>query len=305
MKNINYLSDFDSIVKIKTCDGTDVGFPDYDFKLFFYTTTKMTGFTASCIGGKCTNLFNDNGRIHVVFDNHKLGIGKLMVDFTALLPNGLFPDGNKKLVVPQALDIKLVRGKGDCTKNIEAELIVPFVYISAYDLAKSAGYTGTLEEYTKAINELPMITEEAKNVNAILSDVAEGKREIADAIAKWIPDVTEQTSYKEMADKILDLPVKPKDFVDEYPETLLGFLRANERKDYPYMWGVEFLPTEEEEEALQLTGADAYLLDDGTFYEGDATHKFDDNWAHQTRKVISTTETRSTLCSHRSFTTSR
>lgn len=130
MRNINYLSDFDLIVTLKTCDGTDIGFPDYDFKLFFYTYSKVNGFTASSIGGKYTNLYNDNGKIHVVFDNHKLGSGELKVDFTALLPNGLYPDGDKKLVVPQPLDVKLVRDKGDCIKDIDVEVIMPYELIA-------------------------------------------------------------------------------------------------------------------------------------------------------------------------------
>lgn len=77
MKEINYKSDFDFILTLKTCNGADIGFPDYDWEANVFTVSNKNGFKVSCIGGVCTNCYNDEGRIHVVCDNHGLLPGEL------------------------------------------------------------------------------------------------------------------------------------------------------------------------------------------------------------------------------------
>ncbi len=78
---VNAKSDFDFILKLFCgCakDGgepQEIGWPGFDWTARFWTWSPANAYTVSCIGGVCTNCFNDNGRIHAVFDNHRLSKG--------------------------------------------------------------------------------------------------------------------------------------------------------------------------------------------------------------------------------------
>lgn len=126
----NYKSDFDIILRLKTCAGgveQDAGWPDYDWVAKFYTSSRENLFIASNVGGSATNCFNDNGNIHIVFDNHGLDPGVLKVEFYAELPNNIYSDGSELLVSPQSLDVELVRGLGDCGTIADAQLLLPYI----------------------------------------------------------------------------------------------------------------------------------------------------------------------------------
>lgn len=127
MKKINYKSDFDFILRLKDCRGKDVGFPPYDFIAKLYTSVKANAYTVSCIGGECVNCFNDNGRIHVVVNSPRMGIGVLKAEVKVMLPNGIYPDGTQDIYDPQPLDIELVSGRGDCPTQAEIEAILPVI----------------------------------------------------------------------------------------------------------------------------------------------------------------------------------
>ena len=152
MKRINYKTDFDFFLTLKTSEGTDVGFPSYDWKAYFYTYSRNNGFTASHIDGVCTNCYNDNGKIHIIADNHGLECGELKMDFIAIMPDGLFPDNKRKIFIPSSLGIVLVNGQGECPNKIDVQLMAPYIYTSAYKLARAAGFSGTEEEYIAYLN---------------------------------------------------------------------------------------------------------------------------------------------------------
>ena len=131
----NYKSDFDIILTLKTCvrheDGTcdkrDVGWPEHDWAATFRTENGLREYVASRKGDALVNCFNDNGRIHVVFNNHRLGKGGLRVDFHSEIPNAIYPDGIQDLYEPQPLDIELVDGPGDCAGAAEVEVLLPYI----------------------------------------------------------------------------------------------------------------------------------------------------------------------------------
>lgn len=116
MQTVYYKSDFDFILELKDCRGMLLGVPEHDWIAKFYTTTKLNSYVASSIGGVLTNCFIDNGQIHVVMNNHGLGPGELQFDFIAELPDGKFPDGNRRLVNTGNLDIELTT---DCDCQCE------------------------------------------------------------------------------------------------------------------------------------------------------------------------------------------
>jgi len=118
-REFNYKSDFDIILHIQSEDGEELGFPDYDFTAKFYTSLKCNAYEASCHGGKCVNCFNDDGRIHVVFNDHHLSPGELQVEFRAEFPDGLYPDGLRRTVIPHSLCVRLVNTqKEPCSLSV-------------------------------------------------------------------------------------------------------------------------------------------------------------------------------------------
>lgn len=131
----NYKSDFHFILKLVTCvkreDGKcekrEVGWPDHNWTAKLWTSIGLNSYVVSRKGDVLVNCFNDNGRIHVVCNNHKLGKGRLQCEFHAELPNGIFPDGIEDLYEPQPLDIELVDGPGDCASAAEVEVLLPYI----------------------------------------------------------------------------------------------------------------------------------------------------------------------------------
>lgn len=120
MKNINYKNDFDFILTLRDSDGLELGFPDFDFVATFWTSMKFNTFIVSSIGGVLTNCYNDGGKIHVVAKDHKLPPGELKVSFDAKFPDGVYPDGIKRIVIPQALCIRLVNMVNEpCSMSVE------------------------------------------------------------------------------------------------------------------------------------------------------------------------------------------
>lgn len=138
MRKINYKSDFDFILQLysvmvdadgKEVDGskTELGWPDYDWTARFYTSNKVNAYVASSVGGVLTNCYNDDGRIHIVVDNHRMGLGKIIVEFCAELPREIYPDGYQRNVIPEPLDIELIKGKSDLPTEMEAEVLLPYI----------------------------------------------------------------------------------------------------------------------------------------------------------------------------------
>lgn len=132
MKRINYKSDFDFVLKLKSCKGEnkeveEVPFPDCDWEAVFYTSSKPNSYTASCKGGKYVNCFKDKEGIHFVFNNHRMGIGTLKWEPHFEIPNDIYPDKIKDIFSMQQLDIELVSGQGDCPTSAEVEVLLPYI----------------------------------------------------------------------------------------------------------------------------------------------------------------------------------
>lgn len=176
---LNYKSDFDFILTLYGENGDSIGFPTYDWEAYIYTASKAYKYKASCHGGECVNCFNDNGKIHIVANNHGLPVGALHIDFYSYLPNSLYPDGTERVVQPIDTDIELVSGAGDDAEGGDAEVIIPYAIVTSYDIAKANGYGGTMTEYNEALTRLPELKAEVDEVNAL----AEAIQEAGDAAA--------------------------------------------------------------------------------------------------------------------------
>lgn len=216
---INYKSDFDFILKFKgsecKCQHKENGdpeFPSYDFigeiwpekikelqddfgydweRISQYGLKKgMKPYVFSQKEACLTNCINDKGRIHVVVDNHELPAGKLILVLTSYIPNPLYPDGSKKITDEYPLNIELVEGRGDtCVSDIDVEVSLPFVYITAYELAKNKGYKGTEEEFIEDMaTGRDLIVKMSEEVEGIKEDWENRDKEIKSVIAEWERD---------------------------------------------------------------------------------------------------------------------
>ena len=126
---VNYRSDFDFLLTVPCIDGEDTGFPTFDWTLELWAgTARARSVTAFCIGGECTNCFNDGGRIHIVLKDHGLAPGPLRGVFIANLDNAIYPDGIRREVTPDHLGIELTTGKGD-GGTLESTLVLPVLRV--------------------------------------------------------------------------------------------------------------------------------------------------------------------------------
>lgn len=136
--------------QVRKEDGTiekrEVFWPEHDWTARLYTSIGLKAYIVSRKGDVLTNCFNDNGRIHVVCNNHRLGKGRLQCEFHAEIPNGLYPDGIEDLYEPQLLDIELVDGPGDCATQAEVDLMLPYIKGDTGDAFTYSDFTSEQKE---------------------------------------------------------------------------------------------------------------------------------------------------------------
>lgn len=137
MKKINYKSDFDLIVRLKDCEGTEVPWPECDWDATFWTSG-MASYAASynSATGEYKNCFREaDGSMHFVFDSHGLGIGELKWQPHFALENPVYADGYKDTFSRAALDIELVVVGEDCPNEVaEALVVIPWQYLHDTDV---------------------------------------------------------------------------------------------------------------------------------------------------------------------------
>jgi hypothetical protein len=279
MRKVNYKSDFDFIIKLKDPrDNTKtVPFPECDFDSILWTSNKSTAYRFSCQNGKYVNCFLEtDGGLHVVVNNHRLGKGMLRWEPHFKFPNGLYPDFIRDTNNLELLGIELVDWADSCPLNaVEVEATLPAVYLTAYDLAVRNGYAGTYEDFVEYTNRFPQVVESAETVNALLSDFADGKALIANALTRQGADTSASESMQSMADKVLglQLAVEGDPQYVEHDSRVGGYdlynvMHNHKKAEFPYMYAVSFnAPT------VTLSGADAYLCSDGYYTEQSGIHK--------------------------------
>lgn len=130
MTRVNYKSDFDFLITPRLAGADPEAapeFPAFDWVATIYTISPRCAYTASSIGGKLTNCFDDNGRIHIVVDSHALACGRVNVEFKALIPDVIFPDGTRDTYRIDPVDIELVPGNGDEPSDVEISTVLPII----------------------------------------------------------------------------------------------------------------------------------------------------------------------------------
>lgn len=125
MRKQNFKSDFDLTLVLSDSDGADLGFPDVNWELVLYTTSRQLAYIASYQYGEKTNVYNDESKPHVVIDRHEFPVGELLYEFIAEIPDESFPDGSRKVVTAGTTDIEIVNDRGQTLSGVTLAITVP------------------------------------------------------------------------------------------------------------------------------------------------------------------------------------
>lgn len=124
-QSVNYRDDFTALVRLYDGNGVELGFPDFDFELLFFTDCRAHTYRAAYAGGECVNLHNDDGRVHVVFNNHGLGCGPLRCTFRAMLADTAMPDGLRTVNAVLDTPVELVYGQATAPAALDFAMTAP------------------------------------------------------------------------------------------------------------------------------------------------------------------------------------
>ena len=231
MTKINYKSDFDFILKLKDCADPKktVPFPEGDFDARFWTSNKANAYIASCRDGVYTNCFRtEDGGMHFVFDDHRMGKGTLHWEPHFELPNDIYPDNTQDLFRKAALDIELVDGDGDCPTTAELEAMLPYIKgpkgdkgdkgdkgnkgdAFTYDDFTPEQIEGLQRPATEAAQRLQEFQTTAE-ANESEREEAEGKR--AEEFADWKAEIDSKADRSELSNVFAEEPLTPDNFPD-------------------------------------------------------------------------------------------
>lgn len=178
--------------------------------------------------------------------------------------------------LPEAVETaKLVKLSADSLANSASSL-------SESATKVSEGANTIKESATTLENSATSIDTNTNALTSLVSDWADGKAKIAEALTRKYSPTEATESFDAMAQKVMDLPLAVEGqegiidhtangIIDGYD--LLNELHKHQRQDYPYCCGVEFVPYLYK--SVVLSGAEAYLCSDGFFTtEQEVEHTF-------------------------------
>ena len=173
MRRINYKSDIPPLLLSLKVDEKQITVPDCDFIVRFYIEGyEGRHYDCSHIGGVWSNCepSEDGTKLWCCINNQRLGIGELCAEFHYISPDRRYSDGSQKSVViidSKELGVELVEDNGDAVTEAAIDVTLPFIYRTAYEIARDHGYTGTAEDFYSALASVVAIADaEKKRVTA-------------------------------------------------------------------------------------------------------------------------------------------
>lgn len=152
MRRINYRSDFRFALSLRN---GNVDLSQSPYWKAVLTTTGTNIYEVSRNGDKFKNCEIDElGKLQVIVDNHKLEVGELSIEVTLFIPSTDYSDGIELEPVREKTGIMLVPDGGDAPSELDVQVLLPYVYIDAYEIAKRYGYEGTAEDYIDILKNL-------------------------------------------------------------------------------------------------------------------------------------------------------
>ena len=173
MRRINYKSDIPPLLLSLKVDEKQITVPECDFIVRFYVEGyEGRHYDCSHIGGVWSNCepSEDGTKLVCYINNQRLGIGELCAEFHYISPDRRYSDGSKKSVViidSTELGVELVEDNGDAVTEAAIDVTLPFIYRTAYEIARDHGYNGTAEDFYSALASVVAIADaEKKRVTA-------------------------------------------------------------------------------------------------------------------------------------------
>lgn len=169
MRRINYKSDIPPLLLSLKVDENQITVPDCDFIVRFYIDGyEGRHYDCSHIGGVWSNCepSEDGTKLVCYINNQRLGIGELCAEFHYISPDRRYSDGSQKSVViigSTELGVELVEDNGDAVTEAAIDVTLPFIYRTAYEIARDHGYTGTAEDFYSALASVVGIADAEKN----------------------------------------------------------------------------------------------------------------------------------------------
>ena len=168
MRRINYKSDIPPLLLSLKVDENQITVPDCDFIVRFYIEGyEGRHYDCSHIGGVWSNCepSEDGTKLVCYINNQRLGIGELCAEFHYISPDRRYSDGSQKSVVvigSAELGVELVEDNGDAVTEAAIDVTLPFIYRTAYEIARDHGYTGTAEDFYSALASVVGIADAEK-----------------------------------------------------------------------------------------------------------------------------------------------
>lgn len=173
MRRINYKSDIPPLLLSLKVDEKQITVPDCDFLVRFYIEGyEGRHYDCSHIGGAWSNCepSEDGTKLICYINNQRLGIGELCAEFHYMSPDKRYSDGSQRSVViigSTELGVELVEDNGDAVTDAAIDVTLPFIYRTAYEIARDHGYTGTADDFYSALASVVGIADaEKKRVTA-------------------------------------------------------------------------------------------------------------------------------------------
>lgn len=173
MRRINYKSDIPPLLLSLKVDEKQITVPDCDFLVRFYIDGyEGRHYDCSHIGGAWSNCepSEDGTKLVCYINNQRLGIGELCAEFHYMPTDKRYSDGSQRSVViidSTELGVELVEDNGDAVTEAAIDVTLPFIYRTAYEIARDHGYTGTAEDFYGALASVVGIADaEKKRVTA-------------------------------------------------------------------------------------------------------------------------------------------
>ncbi len=278
--HINYRSDLDFIVKLTDRDGNILPMIG-DIHVRIWTESEARACVSSRVDGACVNCCEVDGGLRLFHEAHGLAPGQLRLRLSAYVPSELFETGRRRCDVSLELPLELVAEGGTympLPDGAVMEMLAPYALLDAYDMAVHVGYQGTREEYMTSVGMLP-------DLAATISDLRQGKREIAQALTDQGIPTAADAPMAEMAQSVRTLYQIPDTAVGAREHVtargaysrydMVAEVNRHRRADYPHCIGFSFTG-----DTVKLGAADACVLSDGTWIaESGAEHTFTDGEA--------------------------
>lgn len=158
---INYKEDFELVVELLAGDNPYT-LGDEDFRIDFMVMASR--YTVGRTDGVCERcMVVDGNKIRCFMDGHGLPPGELRAEVKVNTPDPNYADGKRLSVAIADGVVLLVKGN----TRFDGAVIkanIPVVLVDAYQLAKSHGYKGTIDEYYSTFSDVSALLKSVRSM---------------------------------------------------------------------------------------------------------------------------------------------